>query len=91
MRPLPANARSSRQLGAILGQHVAVKYLCNHDEVQPSFIIGTYFINVKIIVEYPVTFPTIAYGSDQASLKAIINTTMDIAEKKQQPGINPNY
>jgi len=59
--------------------------------VQPSFIIGTYFINEKIIVEYPITFPTIAYGSDQASSEAIINITMAIAAKKQQTGIYPNY
>jgi len=67
-----------------------LKYLCNHDEVQPSFIIGTYFINEKIIVEHPITFPTIAYGSDQAS-ETIINTTITNAVKKQQPGIYPNY
>jgi len=46
---------------------------------------------MKIIVEHPITFPAIAYGSDQASLEAIIRITMPIAAKRQQPGIYPNY
>jgi len=33
---------------------------------------------MKIIVGYPITLPTIAYGSDQASLEAIIRITTPI-------------
>src|SRR6266568_6169338 len=83
---LPAKANSSRQL-SIRGQYTAMKYLCNHDELQPSFIIGAYFINDKIIVEYPITFPTIAYGSNQASPKETMDRTTAPAVAKQQTGI----